>query len=291
MWGLVGIPVHGVILATGVSGAILRCVLAVRTVRGWTSGRSGGAGRGRARRRGSRRPLRRRAGRSLLRATGAASPHGRPGPRRDLVQGAPSSGLPHAWPRIEDTGSLDRYTRQTMTRLHVSWVASGRQPRTPGRHTGASRRGGRRGSARAPVEERDEVWRLRHDRAAPTAVLVLRFYEGPGRRGDRRGARLRGRDGAQPGLRAAGPPARPAGRTSVRIDHPAARPTAPGRRTRDDRSRPALVDTFERHADDAPTASGAGLAEVVTRAGGAWSADAASPAPVWRSPRSSSASA
>ena len=122
-----------------------------------------------------------------------------------------------AWPRIEDTGSLDRYTRQTMTRP----VAI---PELPDEADAAAPLPG------APVEERDEVWRLLATIGPrQRAVLVLRFYEGLD---DAEIADVLGcavgtvRSQASRGLahlrdRMA---ARPSASTT-----PAARPTAPGR--------------------------------------------------------------
>ncbi len=136
-----------------------------------------------------------------------------------------------AWPRIEDTGSLDRYTRQTMTRLHVSWWrrAVNRErpvaiPELPDEADAAAPLPG------APLEERDEVWRLLATIGPrQRAVLVLRFYEGLD---DAEIADVLGcavgtvRSQASRGLahlrdRMA---ARPSASTT-----PAARPTAPGR--------------------------------------------------------------
>ncbi|MBK9726038.1 MAG: hypothetical protein IPO89_13705 [Actinomycetales bacterium] len=85
-----------------------------------------------------------------------------------------------AWPRIEDTGSLDRYTRQTMTRPHVSWWrrAVNRErpvaiPELPDEADAAA-------PARGTLEERDEVWRLlRHDRAAATGRACSEVLRGP----------------------------------------------------------------------------------------------------------------
>ena len=181
-----------------------------------------------------------------------------------------------------------------MTRLHVSWWrrAVNRErpvaiPELPDEADAAAPLPG------APVEERDEVWRLLATIGPrQRAVLVLRFYEGLDdaeiaevlgcavgtvRSQASRGlAHLRDRLAARPS--ASTTPGRPADRSL-------------GGRTRDDRSRPAPrrhLRAARRRCADRP---GAGLAEVVTRAGGARSADAASPAPVWRPPRSSSASA
>lgn len=136
-----------------------------------------------------------------------------------------------AWPRIENTGSLDRYTRQTMTRLHVSWWrrAVNRErpvaiPELPDEADAAAPLPG------APVEKRDEVWRLLATIGPrQRAVLVLRFYEGLD---DAEIADVLGcavgtvRSQASRGLahlrdRLA---ARPSASTT-----PAARPTAPGR--------------------------------------------------------------
>ena len=90
-----------------------------------------------------------------------------------------------AWPRIDDLGAVEEYTRRTMVRTQVSfWRRAARRevvladvPDRPATASGWSAGQGS-GSATSQIEDRDELWRaLATLGPRQRAVVVLRFYE------------------------------------------------------------------------------------------------------------------
>ena len=90
-----------------------------------------------------------------------------------------------AWPRIDDLGAVEEYTRRTMVRTQVSfWRRAARREvvlaDVPDRPTTASgwSTGQGSGSATSRIEDRDELWQaLSTLGPRQRAVVVLRFYE------------------------------------------------------------------------------------------------------------------
>jgi RNA polymerase sigma-70 factor (sigma-E family) len=90
-----------------------------------------------------------------------------------------------AWPRIDDLGAVEEYTRRTMVRTQVSfWRRAARREvvlaDVPDRPAMASNwsAGQGYGSATSRIEDRDELWRaLSTLGPRQRAVVVLRFYE------------------------------------------------------------------------------------------------------------------